>query len=237
MGASHSHRQEDLVRLLVYVLGVSPQEFYLLPNDQGWVSIKELLRALEHDPHSPHVRESSLKEAALILAPEQLELTPSHIRARIRRPLPWEYAATPPGQLFYGVKAKTYAHVLANGLQAGEQSALILSPSQDLALRLARRRGPETVMLTVQARKAHEQGVVFDLLGTDMYLCQYLDTRFFTGPALPETPPPKNKKPALPESGVIPFILPPEPSRPYKQKGLKKEIGWKNARRKSRRGD
>jgi putative RNA 2'-phosphotransferase len=236
MGAGYSYRQEDLIRLLVYVLGVSPQEFYLVPNAQGWVSKKELLRALEHDPHSPHVRESSLQEAAAVLAPDQLEITSSHIRAKNRRPLPWEYAVTPPGQLFYGTKAKTYAHVLAKGLQAGEQGALILSPDQDLALRLAKRRGPETIMLTVQARKAYEQGVVFDLLGTDMYLCQYLDARFLMGPALPETPPPKTKKTRPLEEAVSPFIITPEASRPYKQKGLKKEIRWKKERRKSRHG-
>lgn len=230
------HRRDSLTRLLIYALGVNPHEFYLVPNAQGWVSIKELIRALNQDEHSPHVRESAIREAAEMLASDELEITPSHIRARTREPLPMEYAIDPPGHLYFGARAKSYAHVLQNGLQAGETGPLILSPSKEHALKLSRRREPEPILLTIQARKAKERGVVFDLLGPDMYLCQYVGPEFLLGPAAPEPPVKKGAaapRELVPDMGA--FVLPGDAMKPYKQKGLKKEVAWKQQRQRDKR--
>ncbi len=236
MASSQQQRQDALIRLLVYALGVAPHEFYLLPNAQGWVSIKELMRALNQDEHSGAAREGAIRQAATMQAPELLEITPSHIRARHREPIPMEYAIIPPGHLYFGARPKSYAHVLQNGLSAGEQGPLVLSPTKELALTLSSRREPEPIVLTIQARKASERGVVFDLMGSDMYLCQHVAPEFLLGPAAPEI-----KKPAqpagqptasAPEMGA--FLLG-ESSKPYKQKGLKKDVAWKKERHRAKR--
>ena len=237
MSSARGHKQESLARLLLYALGVSPQEFYLLPDAQGWVSIKELMQALGQDEHSPNVREGAIREAVTLLAPQDLEITPSHIRARQRQPLAMEYAVQPPGQLYYAVKSRAYHHILTHGLLAGEQGPLVLSPARELALSLGQRRGGnDVIVVTIQARQAKEQGAVFDLLGEDMYLCQYIAPNMLSGPAAPEQP--LKKAPARkpePDPHIIPFMLNEDAPKPYKQKGLKKEVEWKNQRRKNRR--
>jgi putative RNA 2'-phosphotransferase len=233
MASQRQHRQNSLLRLLLYALGVSPQDFFLVPNAQGWVSIKELTRALQQDPDSPALRESAIIEAATIVAPDKLEISPSHIRARQRETLALQYAVIPPGHLYLGLRPKNYALALEKGLSASDQTPLILLPSPEQALLLARRCQPDPVTVTIKARQARENGAVFDLLGTDMYLCQHIPPACLLGPAPPETPARKGAEPA-PSMGSV---IPPGPStaKPYRQKGIKKNVTWKRQRQQDRR--
>jgi len=56
---------ENLSRLMVYVLGVSPDEFGLVPDREGYVDIKTFLQALHEEPNMGYVREYHVKEVLL----------------------------------------------------------------------------------------------------------------------------------------------------------------------------
>ncbi len=243
------HKETALLKMLAYVLGVAPHEFGLVPDLGGWVAIKDLVKALNDEPDWRFVRESMVLEAATRLALEVLESDGRMVRARERRPLERDYAADPPGHLYYGARRRAWPVMREKGLTAPQGGVLVLLNDAQQALKLGRRRDHEALLITVQARKALDKGVLFSLLGERLWLCDWLPADCLLGPPVPEEQaqkkPHKPKpaatspgSPSLPSPEAMPgsFLLNTEDSqKPYKRKGIKKDIEWKKERRKDQR--
>lgn len=234
--------------MLRYVLGVAPAEFGLLPDEEGWVSVKELLAALHQEEGWRHLRQGMLADAAGRLAPELIELTENHLRCRQRSyPAP-DYAAPPPAHLYLGARRKAWPVMVKRGLEAGPGNRpWLLAADPEQALKLGQRRDPEPLLVTVQAQRAAEQGAAFAAWG-QYFLCEWVPASCLMGPPMEEALPAKKpaakappvKEPAFitPPTGALPgsFLLTAEDvEKPYKRKGIKKEIKWKDERRKDRR--
>jgi putative RNA 2'-phosphotransferase len=239
-----------LVRVLSYALGVHPDEFGLLPDPEGWVSVKELVKALHEDETWRHVRESMIAEAAERLAPEALELSGTKVRAKGRRPPLPEYGPQPPAHLYYAARRRGYAVIRERGLSAPEGGSLLLAADPETALRLGQRRDAEPVPVTVQAHRAMGQGVVFAQWGERLWLCDHVPPDCLMGPTvsdelLPRTRPTKPAPPPPPSFAALPpsadsmpgsFLITAEDvAKPYKRKGIKKDIAWKKERHKDKR--
>lgn len=244
-------KQVSLVKVLAYALGVRPDEFGLVPDPLGWVSLKELVKALNDDPDWRHLREANVVEAATRLAPETLELAADgrRVRALERRELERDYAADPPPHLYYGARRRAWPVIKERGLNAPEGGVLVLVADPEQALKLGRRRDQEPVLVTVQARLASERGGFFSLYGETLWLSDWVPAECLMGPPVPEkmpekkpqkpaapAPPPWQPSAPTPESMPGSFLVNAEDlSKPYKRKGLKKEIDWKKDRHKDKR--
>ena len=243
MAKKREHKEKSLVRILVYALGVAPAEFGLVPDPEGWVEVKELLKALHEDPGWRHLRQGMVADAAQRLAPEELELEAKRVRCLSRRPPQPGPAPAPPAHLYLGLRRRAWPVAQRRGLAAGPKGPLLLAADKDTALRLGRRRDSQPLLITVQARQAQDRGVEFSAWGEDFYLCSWLPAASLMGPALPERPAPREKKKDTPPPAPRPaettpgsFMVTPEDlEKPYKQKGLRKKIKWKDQRRKGRR--
>lgn len=238
--------------MLVYALGVAPHEFGLVPDAGGWVAVKELVKALNDEPDWRFVRESTVNQAATRLAPEAVESDGRLVRALTRQPLERDWAADPPGHLYYGARRRAWPVMRDKGLTAPQGGVLVLLATPQEALKLGRRRDSEALLITVQARKAQGLGVLFSLLGERLWLCDWLPADCLLGPPVQEDLP--ARKPAKPQPAAPPPGFPSLPSpdampgsfllntddapKPYKRKGIKKDIAWKKDRHKDqRRGD
>lgn len=252
-----TRRQEQkevaLVRLLSYALGARPDEFGLLPDAEGWVSVKELIKALHEDEAWRHVRESMIAEAAERLAPEALELSGAKVRAKERKPPLPEYGLQPPAHLYYAARRRGYAVIRERGLSApegGQVMLVMLAVDPATAYRLGQRRDAEPVPITVQAHRAMGQGVVFAQWGERLWLCDHVPADCLMGPTVsedllprsrpqkPAPPPPPVYAPLPPSADSMPgsFLVNAEDvTKPYKRKGLKKDIAWKKERHKDKR--
>ena len=62
----HSRQVDKLEKLLTYILGRRPDEFGLVPGPDGYVKIKDLLKALSEEPGWRHVRRSHLREVTFL---------------------------------------------------------------------------------------------------------------------------------------------------------------------------
>ena len=56
---------ENLSRFLIYILGLRPYEFGLVPDMDGFVMHKELLQALHEEEGWRYVRESHINEVLM----------------------------------------------------------------------------------------------------------------------------------------------------------------------------
>lgn len=236
--------------MLRYALGVAPAEFALLPDEQGWVPVKEFLAALHQEEGWRGLRPGMLDDAATRLAPELVELAEKRIRVSQRSYELPDYSAAPPAHLYLGARRKAWPVLKRRGLEETHDGRpWLLAATPEAALQLGLRRDSDPVLITVQAHQAQDQGAVFPAWG-EYFLCAWAPASCLMGPPLDETliakKPAKPKPaptppggPSLPAPDAMPgsFLIDQDDlEKPYKRKGIKKDIAWKRERRKDRRG-
>ena len=249
-GQKLKQRRQALSRFLAYVLGRRPDEFGLAPDEEGFIPVKDLLAALQEEEGWTFVRQSHLED--LILDPDRVAFEVSEKNIRVA-PADTELEigphpeVTPPRFLYYGARRKAYPVILQNGITPGGRPQVVLSATEDLARRIARRRDPEPVLLTVLAEEAHQRGQVFRRPQELIFLTDQIPPDLFTGPPLPKEKPVSEKKkkadpPPAPKYPGSYFVDPERDLEPIgrghkdwdrKQRGDVPD--WKRATRKERR--
>jgi putative RNA 2'-phosphotransferase len=190
-----------------------------------------------------------LGDAASRLAPELVELDDKRIRVSERGYQPPDYGAAPPAHLYLGARRKAWPVLKRRGLEETHDGRpWILAATLEAALRLGERRDSEPVLVTVRAHQAQDQGALFPAWG-EYFLCAWAPAACLMGPPIEETVIPK--KPAKPKPAPAPpggpsmpapdampgsFLVDPDDmEKPYKRKGINKDIAWKRERRRDQR--
>ncbi len=228
------------------MLGYRPDEFGLVPEQDGGVAFKELLQAIHEEAGWGYVRRSHIQEVLLgedrrlfHVEGERIRTEQRHWKLDLDEPCP----ALPP-VLFTAVRTRAHAVVMAQGLRVPRGRLVVLSPEPEMALRIGRRRDPRPVLLEIDGRKALASGHRFFEFG-DLFVTFHVPARFITGPPVIE-PQAEAPKPASPKQAAAPI------GRPYPAAGSfplditrdpdlqrrlkhRKARGWKEAARKSRR--
>lgn len=234
---------QKLARFMVYILGHNPDEFGLVPDGGGFLTFKELLWALHEEPGWGYVRQANLNEVLLGKDRSLFEVTENSIRALDIR---WERNSEAPAEsvpklLYTAVRQRAHAHTLEKGLRSGQGTLLVLSPDEDMAIRIGKRKDRDPVLLEIRAEQARVEGIPFRAFGK-LYLTQEIPPGFIKGPPLPKESlkaPGKDKDKKtdeMPDFQPGTFILQagrdPAPQRRHRGK---KEKGWKEEAKKLRR--
>jgi putative RNA 2'-phosphotransferase len=196
-------------KFLTYVLGRHPDEFGLVPDQDGFVPVKELLKALHEEEGWRHVRSGLLNELLISARPAPIEIDGNLIRAADRGRLPKiSEAIDLPKVLYIAIRRKAYTSAIEKGLRAGGRPRLILSSDKAMALRIGMRRDNQPVLLSVQVQKTQEQNVVYHQFGNNLFLTDRIPAGTFSGPAPPKP------KPVAPREGTkkVSEPLPAEPA-------------------------
>ena len=185
MGQRKSPQQ--LARFVSYVLGRSPDEFGLVLHPDGFVKLREFLKAIHEEEGWKYVQRSHIEEIIISLPNPPIEIHGDDIRATCRDHLP-EYiqAANLPRLLFTCVRRKAYPFVLERGIFPGPYPYVILSSIKGMAERLGKRIDPQPVALTVHTCQAVAEGVIFYEAGEALYQTASLPVGCFAGPLLPK---------------------------------------------------
>ena len=232
-----------LAKMLAYTLGVDPYEFGLIPDAQGYVKIKELLKAMDEEEGWGHTREAHIKEVCLTISPCPIEMDGKKVRAvdRTRLALP-RYGAEVPKELYAAIRQRAWPRVHDRGLDAPEDALIRLTTERAFATRLGKRIDGHPVILTIHTALAEEMGIVFQRAADHLYLAQELPPQTIHGPALPKPGDPK-KKPAKKKPKIIPLpetlaIHIDEDSftpHPKSLKGKKDKTSWKENKKRFRK--
>lgn len=175
----------QLARTLAYVLGRRPDEFGLVTDLQGFVKIKDLLKALVEEKGFRHIRRGHLEEIIVTMPDAPIEIQEGRIRAKDRTHLvPCTPAETLPKLLYTCVRRKGYPVVLEKGITPGSFSLVVLSSDPDMARRIGKRSDGSPVLLTVSVQQAGEAQVRFLSAGGSLYLAEAIPPACFTGPPL-----------------------------------------------------
>lgn len=246
MRKHHQFKVRDLSLLLVYLLGRRPDEFGLLPDKEGFVRCKDLLKALHEEPGWRYVRRSHINEVLLSEDRSLFEAQADRVRSVERR---WERnledpAPEIPKLLFTPVRIKAHPVVMEKGLQTRPENPLILTPDEEMARRIGGRRDAQPVLVQVAASEAAQAGFAFYSFGI-LFLSRHIPAKFLVGPPVADElqevrrgkqakKPPPGLLPQEKAAGSFSLDLARDPDASRRPKGRKRK-GWKEEARKLRR--
>ncbi len=235
---------EQLAKLTDYILGHHPDEFGLVPDDSGFIKIKEFLQVVTEINGWRHVRKNFITEMLLVLENPPIEVEDTRIRSKNHATLPKYVAcAEPPKLLYTCVKQKSYPAVLENGIHPASHTIVICCQDPEMAIRIGKRRSPHPVLLTIHTKNLLEKEMVLRHAGNGLYLADFVPTECFTGPALPReeqstkksmnTPDPIDVYKQKTQAGTFTLSILPVEEKPFK--GKKKDASWKNNKKRLRK--
>jgi putative RNA 2'-phosphotransferase len=241
---AHRHKVTALSKLMTYILQHCPDEFGLVLDLDGFISIQELQQAIAEEEGWSYVRRSHIMEVAYTSERERFEVQDDKIRAPSGHSLPHRIhyePVLPSTILYHGTKRKSYQHILQRGLDPMGRSYVHLTTSPELAVRIGRRRDPQPLLLEIQAQRASEEGIPFYQANPLIYLADHIPPSYITGPSIskviPEKKRPAKKTPEKKEEPPLERELPGSVLLNVRMEPLhKKEKGrtWKDRSRKHR---
>src|SRR5512143_936369 len=191
-----AHSPHDLAKMLDYVLGRRPDEFGLLPDADGFVRLKDLLKALHEEEGWGYVNLSHVNEVLLSVKDAPVEIVESLIRARNREASALEMPEPEPPRLLYAcVRRRAYLHVYTEGIRPSSHPGVVLASDRKLAERLGRRIDLEPVILAVNVPSALAKGIRFGRFGECLFTAEGIPPDCFSGPPLPKEKPAERNKP------------------------------------------
>lgn len=232
-----------LAKMLEYILAHRPDEFGLVLDRDGWVPVKELLRALTDEPGWGYVRRSHLEEVVYLEQPGAFILEGDAIRAAVPPELRGARPVSPPLLLYKAITLKSYPVVAERGLVPPPGRDNVLAATAALAQKLGQRRDPKALVVAIRAQAAVAAGSEFYPYGAELFLTGAL------GPEYLQLPPPprevlarqaaKAAKPAKPEPPTPGSVLVDwrgKPVKPWQQpKERRRGPTWKEAAKEQRR--
>ena len=239
-----SHHLDKFSKFLAYLLGRQPDEFGLVPDNDGFVRNKELLQALHEEQGWRHIRQAHLNEVSIVPEKPVIEIDGSRVRALDFSRLP---VAEEPGDLpkllFIAIRQRAYTAVLDRGLSSPPGRPLILSTDKEMALRIGRRTDSHPTLLTIQVSECLKHGTRFQKYGRLMFLADRVDPGTFSGPAPPKPKPDaaashtviEEPRVKTPGSYFPEFESPQTAKHPPSAARRRKEPQWKKDRRQARR--
>jgi len=162
---------KQLVKFTSYVLGRRPDEFGLVPDAEGFVKIKDFLKAVSEEEGWRHVRRAHLNEMMLAFPDCPIDIREDRIRSVERDfiPRPVRPEALPK-RLYTCIRNRAYPHVAEKGISPSGNEAVILSSDRLFAERIGKRSDASPVLLTVDVNRSISAGAVFSRLGESLYL-------------------------------------------------------------------
>jgi putative RNA 2'-phosphotransferase len=238
----HSQQVDKLAKFLTFIIGRQPDEFGLVPDTNGYVKTKDLLKALAEESGWRHVRMDHLREVAFTSRPPQIELAGNLIRAADRSNLySPELSNDFPKLLYYPIRRRAYPVVLEKGVPPNPAgNRITLAVDQAFAGRLGRRIDQDPIILVVHSATALSHGATLWRFGKHLFLSDRLPMGSFSGPPPPKQPPEPQKKepkptPPSPGSYLLDLSNPPTPENRFNKPPRHRKNEWKRERKRRNR--
>jgi len=234
-------------KFLTYILGVRPDAFGLVPDKEGFVKIKDLLKAIHEEDGWRAFRQAQLNEMMISLPKSPIEISKNIIRARNRNNLPVRLPPDKPPKLLYTcIRRKALFAVVEKGIAPMGRKHVILSSDKDMALRIGKRFDASPALLTVHVDNAMQAGILFLQAGKKLFLAREIPVDCFTSPPLPkENKQTQTKEPIKPKErdrtpgsffpDLADQMTPVDPKKQTRKQRREKDIAWKKSRKHRRR--
>lgn len=158
-------------RYMSYLLRHNPEDLRL--DEDGYVSLEDLVAKLRR--MYPQVDEKLVREIVEKSDRRRFEIRDGRIRALYGHSIPVRINLSEDRDievLYHGTIWKAVSRILKEGLRPMRRRWVHLSPTIEIAQRVALRRGGRPVILKIDARMARVKGIRFYKATEEVYLCK-----------------------------------------------------------------
>ena len=175
-------RHDELSKAISHALRHEPWVYELELDDEGWADLDAPLAALrERGDEWQQLSREDVDQMIALSAKRRHEIDRGRIRALYGHSLPGKLRrepGVPPVILFHGTSPSVAETVLGEGLKPMLRQYVHLSIDVGTALEVGRRKARKPVLLHVDARTVHENGVVFYVGNERVWLADRVPGRF-----------------------------------------------------------
>ena len=179
------YQPKTLAKTLSYISYTAPSEHGLFWDSDGRMPWKDLYWVLQEDESLRFVRETHIREILYLGISLPFILDGSSLRLVTGYPAPeLPIVFNLPERLYYACQIKQFPVIRDHGLLASRRAYVALAADRDLAMRMARRRAKEPILVEVMARSAAESGVQFRQAGPQLFLVESIPVEHLLLPKL-----------------------------------------------------
>lgn len=169
-------------KFLSLILRHEPGRVGLKLDDAGWVSVDELLAAVNRQGMSLTLEQ--LRHVVATNDQKRFAFSEDCLRIRASQGHSVEVELqhepqVPPELLYHGTPERFVSSIRATGLNKGQRHHVHLSPDSQTANRVGQRRG-RPVVLTIRSGDMHRQGHVFYRSANGVWLVDHVPAKFIT---------------------------------------------------------
>ncbi|HEX4841968.1 MAG TPA: RNA 2'-phosphotransferase [bacterium] len=175
---------DRLGRFLALVLRHKPDSVGITLDPAGFVEVEALARAIAAQPGWSSVTADTIR-GAIQKDVKRYELSDDRVRARYGHSVPIARpgkAVVPPEWLYHGTAPGGLDALRQQGLQPQGRQFVHLSVTRQDALTIGQRHSPDAVVVTIQARGAHDTGILFYQASPTVYLVREVPPTFLRVP-------------------------------------------------------
>lgn len=171
----------QLSKEISYALRHAPWEYELELDENGWVSVEQLLIALKENSKWENVTIGDLEHIIGNSDKKRHELVDGKIRALYGHSVPMRIVkeiSEPPVILFHGTARRFLESIENKGLLPKGRQYVHLSSDIETALQVGKRHDDKTIILKIDAKKAWDEGVKFYLGNDKVWLADNIPSKY-----------------------------------------------------------
>ncbi|MGG3839450.1 RNA 2'-phosphotransferase [Paenibacillus dendritiformis] len=181
-----TRRDIDVFKLskeISYALRHAPWEYELELDEEGWVSLEQLLQTLRLDQRWESVNEQDIRNMMEAADKQRFEVAEGKIRALYGHSVPRKIvkqAETPPPVVYHGTARRFAAQILDEGLRPMGRQYVHLSADKETAMLVGKRRDAAPVLLKVDAETARNEGIMFYPGNHTIWLSDFIPPKYIS---------------------------------------------------------
>lgn len=173
----------SLSKTISYILRHAPWEYELELDEEGWVSIEQLLYALRENKKWKLVKESDIEEIIKTADKKRFEIVGGRIRALYGHSICNKIVkevGEPPEILYHGTARRFIESIEKNGLIPKGRQYVHLSVDIETAIQVGKRHDDTPVILEISAKRAWDNGVKFYVGNEKVWLADNVEWKYIS---------------------------------------------------------
>ena len=172
---------QTLSKEISYALRHAPWEYELEMEEEGWVSLEQLLEALRREEKWKDVCQADLQKIIEISEKKRFEIKEGRIRAFYGHSIPMKIAKEemmPPDILYHGTARRFLESIQKDGLLSQSRQYVHMSQDVETAEAVGKRHDAKPCILVINAKKAWEDGVKFYIGNEKVWLADAIPGKY-----------------------------------------------------------
>ena len=172
---------ESLSKEISYALRHNPKQYGLELDEQGWVSVDALILALQGQGRSKPPSIGDIEKMIQASEKKRHEMYDGKIRALYGHSIKEKIEkkpVKPPDVLYHGTAHKFIKSIFMVGLISKNRQYVHLSEDVNTAITVGKRRDNDPVVLSISARQAWDDGIMFYLGNSNIWLSDDVPAKY-----------------------------------------------------------